>query len=86
MCRGNVGIANGVKTRQWQEEEEENKEEEETSEHHSSIKAAAGEQAEWRPVTIKNSTAVHQSQTVAGMKPEIWHTLAPIWLAVQMSL
>lgn len=51
-----------------------------------SIKAAAGEQAEWRPVTIKNSTAVHQSQTVAGMKPEIWHTLAPIWLAVQMSL
>lgn len=79
MRRGNVGIANGVKTRQWQEEEE-------TSEHHSSIKAAAGEQAEWRPVTIKNSTAVHQSQTVAGMKPEIWHTLAPIWLAVQMSL
>lgn len=86
MRRGNVGIANGVKTRQWQEEEEENKEEEETSEHHSSIKAAAGEQAEWRPVTIKNSTAVHQSQTVAGMKPEIWHALAPIWLAVQMSL
>lgn len=82
MRRGNVGIANGVKTRAMTEEEEE----EETSEHHSSIKAAAGEQTEWRPVTIKNSTAVHQSQTVAGMKPKIWHTLTPIWLAVQISL
>lgn len=42
MRRGNVGIANGVKTRAMTEEEEE----EETSEHHSSIKAAAGEQVE----------------------------------------
>lgn len=50
------------------------------------IKATAGKKAEWQPITIKNSTAEHQSPIVAGMKPKIWHTLTQIWLAVQISL
>lgn len=50
------------------------------------IKATAGKKAEWQPITIKNSTAEHQSPIVAGMKPKIWHTLTQIWLGVQISL
>lgn len=50
------------------------------------IKAAAGKKAEWWPITIKNSTAEHQSPILTGMKPKIWHTHTHIWLAVQTSV
>lgn len=52
----------------------------------SNIKAAAGKKVEWWPITIKNSTAEHQSPIAAIIKPKIWHTLTHIWLAAQISL